>query len=93
MKFVRIENGVVQEVIPEEANPIEFWYNAAFAEQCVKAPEEVEQNWIYNLQTGTFSPPKQENPEQSDRIYTGDELLAELLGDAFASKSAGIIEQ
>ena len=60
MKIVRISNGIVQEIIPVAAAPVERWYGAAFAALCVEAPDEVEQNWIYDRETGSFFPPAAE---------------------------------
>lgn len=57
MKTVRLKDNVVVEIIPEYALPVEKWYGAAFAEQCMEAPDEVEQNWVYDPETGTFSEP------------------------------------
>lgn len=57
MKTVRLKNNVVMEIIPDYALPVEKWYGAAFAAECMEAPDEVEQRWVYNLETGTFSEP------------------------------------
>ena len=55
MKIVKLEKNVVREVIPEYAHPVEKWYGAAFAAECMEAPDEVEQRWVYYPETGTFS--------------------------------------
>lgn len=57
MKTVRLKNNVVVEIIPEYALPVEKWYGAAFAELCMEAPDEVNQNWLYNPETGVFVEP------------------------------------
>lgn len=57
MKTVRLKDNIVVEIIPEYALPVEKWYGAAFAEQCMEAPDEVEQNWAYNPETGSFVEP------------------------------------
>lgn len=71
MKTVRVKNGLVQEIIPDYATPPEKWYGEAFASHCVNAPDEVEQNWIYNSETGEFFPPAPHpdpEPTQIDRV-------------------------
>jgi hypothetical protein len=57
MKWVRVENGVVREVVPQEATEpsVAHWYGEEFAAQCVEAPDEVEQNWLYD--GGAFRAP------------------------------------
>lgn len=57
MKTVRIENGVVVEIIPDYALPVSQWYGESFAAQCVEAPDEVGQRWQYDSEAGTFSEP------------------------------------
>lgn len=48
MKTVRIKNGTVIEIIPEYALPVEQWYGEAFSAQCMEAPDNVEQGWLYD---------------------------------------------
>lgn len=55
MKIVYLENDRVIEIIPEEATPVSKWYGEEFASHCVEAPDEVEQHWYYNPNTGFFS--------------------------------------
>ena len=55
MKTVKLTGNVVQEIIPDYALPAEKWYGAAFAAECVEAPDEVQQGWAYDA--GTFAPP------------------------------------
>ena len=57
MKTVRLKNNVVVEIIPEYALPVEKWYGAVFAAQCMEAPGEVDQNWTYDPETGTWAEP------------------------------------
>ena len=59
MKWVRLANNKVVEIIPEKARQpsVAHWYGAEFAAQCVEAPEEVQQNWIFDEVSGTFSEP------------------------------------
>lgn len=63
MKTVRIENGIVKEIIPDYATPVSNWYGNDFAMSCVDAPDEVEQNWVYDQDNGTFSAPEIKEPE------------------------------
>lgn len=62
MKNVRLVNNVVYEVLPPEAAPIENWYNKEFAAQCVEAPDEVDQYWVYNPSENKFYAPGEEVP-------------------------------
>lgn len=57
MKTVKLAGNAVQEIIPDYALPAEKWYGAAFAAECVEAPDEVQQGWIYDAESGTFAPP------------------------------------
>lgn len=57
MKIVRLRNRIVVEIIPSYALPVKDWYGAEFALQCIEAPNEVEQGWIYDERTKTFSEP------------------------------------
>lgn len=83
MKNVRLKNNIVQEIIPEYALPVEKWYGADFAAQCVEAPDYVEQHWLYNPGTGEFSPPSEPEPEPEpaptldERVTTLEQQLAE----------------
>lgn len=76
--MVRVKNGIVVEIIPEYALPVDKWYGDDFAKECVDAPEEVEQGWIYNAETGEFSAPTA--AEDSDTEPTTDEVVNALLG-------------
>lgn len=63
MKWVRLEDkNVVREIIPTEATSpnIAHWYGEAFAAECVEAPDEVEQGWVFDGET--FSPPAEPEP-------------------------------
>lgn len=79
--IVRVKNGIVMEIIPEYALPVEKWYGADFAKECVEAPDEVEQGWLYDAESGTFSKPSNEEPSAptSDEPTT-EEILDALLG-------------
>lgn len=84
MKVVRLKNNIVFEIIPEYALPVEKWYGTDFAAECVEAPDEVEQHWVYDPETGVFSePPESPEPEPipDNPEPTSDELWDILLGD------------
>lgn len=66
MKYVHLRQNIVFEIIPDEARPIEEWYNADFAAECVEAPDDVEQGWVYDSKTGKFLMPGSKIPEDSD---------------------------
>lgn len=53
MKTVFVRNSTVIEIIPDYALPVEKWYGAEFAAQCVEAPDEVKQGWTRN-EDGSF---------------------------------------
>ena len=48
MKTVRLRDNIVVEIIPEYALPVEKWYGLEFAAQCIEAPDDVEQGWVYD---------------------------------------------
>ena len=56
MKYARIENGVIVEIIPSEATvpSVAHWYGEDFAAKCKEVPDEVLPNWIYLSDTNTF---------------------------------------
>ena len=71
MIWLRLENNIVREIIPEAATlpSIAHWYGEAFANQCVQAPNHVEQNWLLDPDTQTFSPPPEfELPPEPEHI-------------------------
>ena len=76
--FVRLEKNVVVEIIPEYALPVKKWYGPEFAAQCVEAPEEVEQSWVYDPATDAFAPPgpaPDPEPTTEDRVKTLESQL------------------
>ena len=75
MKVVRIQDGIVVEIIPEYALPVEKWYGAEFAARCSEAPDDVAQGMVYDVSTGTFSEPVQPVPKPEPP--TNNELAAE----------------
>lgn len=77
MKTVRLKNGIVREIIPDYALPVEKWYGAEFAAECMEAPSEVKQGWIYD--GSSFAAPEPEadpEPEPTAEDITLD-LMAE----------------
>lgn len=78
MKTVRLKNNVVMEVIPDYALPVEKWYGATFAAECVEAPDEVEQGWVYDPETGLFSDPA--TLPEIEPEPTTEQILNTLLG-------------
>lgn len=66
MKTVRLKNNIVFEIIPEYALPVEKWYGAEFAAECVESPDDVEQHWVYDPETGTFSEPPEPEPVEPE---------------------------
>lgn len=58
--MVRIKDGVVREIIPDYAQPVEKWYGPDFALQCVEAPAEVRPGWLYDGNVFTEPQPRQE---------------------------------
>lgn len=79
MKVVRLVNNVVSEIIPEEATPVSYWYGEQFASECVDAPDEVGQRWIYDPDTKTFSePPPYKRPEYESEDFN---LMAQAMKD------------
>lgn len=82
-KFVRIENNVVAEIIPNTALPVEKWYGKEFAESCVEAPDEVQERWVYDPTTGTFDEVLGEavsKPSQEERISALESAMLSLMG-------------
>lgn len=69
MKWARIDNGIVAEIIPDAATvpSVAHWYGEAFAALCVQTPDEVEQRWTYDAVAGTFAAPVEpsEHPEET----------------------------
>lgn len=67
MKIVRLSSyNTVMETIPDYALPVEDWYGKAFAEQCREAPDEVMDNWVFDPEKNTFSPPPPPPPPEPD---------------------------
>lgn len=59
-KMVYIDTDIygrkyVREIIPDEARPVAEWYNAEFASHCVEAPDDIQQNMLYDGKARMFS--------------------------------------
>ena len=83
MKIVKLFNNTVQEIVPDGValSEVAQYYNEAFAAECVEAPDEVVQGWVYGPETGEFSAPEPfEPPEPSEPEPDAVELLKILLG-------------
>ncbi|SHI11483.1 hypothetical protein SAMN02745823_02545 [Sporobacter termitidis DSM 10068] len=74
-KTVRIVDGTVREIIPPAATipSVAFWYGAEFAAQCIEAPDEVMQNWTYDVEAETFAAPVP--PEPTPSVPTIEEQI------------------
>jgi len=72
--MVRIKDGVVAEIIPDYALPVEEWYGQDFALQCVEAPADVQLGWIFD--GNIFTEPSM--PEHEVAQPTMEERLARL---------------
>lgn len=78
MKTVLLKENKVREIIPDYAHPVEKWYGATFAAECMEAPDDVEHGWVYDPETMTFSAPtKIPEPEPEP---TTEKILDTLLG-------------
>lgn len=78
MKIVRIENGVVVEILPVGTyeKGIAYWYGSDFASKCVEAPDDVVQGMVH--QNGEFSFPAEEalHPaEQREHEYETNPII------------------
>lgn len=78
MKTVLVKENKVREIIPDYALPVEKWYGAAFAAECMEAPGEAEEGWVYYPETmGFLDPAKIPEPEPEP---TTEEIIDILLG-------------
>ena len=81
MKIVYLDpDNSVREILPEATyeKGAAFWYGPEFAERCVEAPDDVEQGYVYNAETGIFSKPSYNvpAPEPETEPSVWDELDA-----------------
>lgn len=88
MKTVRLQNNIVVETIPEYALPVEKWYGAEFAAQCVEAPDEVQQKWVYDVGAKTFSKPTPTPEPTLDDITALQLAVAEMAETQAADQTA-----
>lgn len=95
MKTVRLKNNIVFEIIPDYALPVEKWYGADFAAMCMEVPDEVDQHWVYDPETSTFSPPPMPpEPEEPEEVEppAGDEGESEVTADELMDILLGVSE-
>ena len=80
MKVVRLEDNIVREIIPEYALPVEKWYGERFAALCVEAPDDVDEGYVYDPETGTFSAPVPpvSDPTTTERLTALEDSHAEM---------------
>ena len=65
MKKVLVQSGIVTEILPAGVINDGTWYNEDFWAQVVEdVPEDVGQGWVYDRETGAFSPPPPSEPEE-----------------------------
>ena len=76
MNTVYVDGGVVQEVVPDYALPVEQWYGDEYARKCVEAPDDVVEGWRYH--EGIFLLPVK---REEIRRHTVEEDTAALLVD------------
>lgn len=76
--YIYLVNNIVQEIIPGVNKafphiPIEERYTAEFLKSCVAFPNDVrvEQNWVYDPETGDFTPPSSAEIQESIENTTG----------------------
>lgn len=78
MKTVRLKDNIVVEIIPDYALPVAKWYGAAFAAECVEAPDEVAEHWVYDPESGIFTEPVTATPapaEQRENAYNTQAII------------------
>lgn len=84
MKYIRLYDNTVMEIIPAEnpafpGLPIEKRYNAAFLAKLklVEDTVEVEQGWVYDPETDTYAQPPEPvaEPEQEELAADEDETV------------------
>lgn len=85
MKWAKLEGNIVREIIPDAATvpSVAHWYGEQFAAECRKAPNEVEQRWVYDPKASTFAPPEPEpEPIPTPDITELTEAIRILTGGA-----------
>lgn len=88
MKYVYVEDGIVREIIPEfnpvfPGIPITERYYAEFVNDLIPVSDDthVEQNWMYDSDTGAFNPTENavwngESPEPEKETTYAERLSA-----------------
>lgn len=93
MKIVRINNGKVVEILPEETYElgIAHWYGEAFAAQCVAASDDVKQGWTYS--DGVFAAPDEVEPTPAElrRIEYATRKCVSWEGDLITIDEANLL--
>ena len=94
MKVVRLEDNIVREIIPEYALPVETWYGAEFAKLCVEAPDDVDEGYVYDPETGGFSAPVTpvSEPTTEERLTALEDSNAEMT-EALALLLSGVTDE
>ena len=79
MKVVRMQGNVVAEIIPEYALPVDEWYGEHFASKCREVSDDVQEGYVYDPVTGTFSDPStiKIKPTTEERLTALEEQLVE----------------
>lgn len=82
--YILLDKGKVREIIPDIAPmfpgiPIEARYTAEFVASLLHVEEgtKVQQNWIYDPETETFSAPPKPEPKPEPEMISTSELDAE----------------
>ncbi len=95
MCYVHIDpesNEITQILNPQVLSPdIAYWYGEEFSSNCVQAPNEVDQRWIYK--NGEFTPPEEEpahvlTPAEQRKLAYETEPLIEWEGEQITVDAA-----
>lgn len=78
--WVRLQNNIVCEILPENAAipSVAYWYGDDFAAQCIQAPENITQGMVYNAETEEFIMP---DKPQTTVQETTENLTLDMLAD------------
>lgn len=90
MITVRLINNIVREIVPEHELSVAERYGEAFAAQCMEAPDEVKQGWVYDGET--FSEPLPDDPEPVPTGYVTTEELDAAIDNVYSEIAAAITE-
>lgn len=97
MKYIFLRNNIVQEIIPEfdpvfpEVPPAKR-YSAKFIAELVPIDDDVrvEQKWMYDPETGTFSPPEDAEFDATDPVEGPTPTLGQRLQEAVDTLQANM---